>query len=163
MLKVLNPTFHGALDYALALAFLLLPGFVLEFPHDAMRLSQIFGLIYLGASLLTRYPLGAVRLIPFPLHGIIETVMAVIWLAVPWIFKFSEHAVARTFYLAAGLGLLAVVFLTDYRATGAGHAAGLARRSSERRDNLIDRRQRALRVEVERRAGPADRRLYAAG
>ncbi len=163
MLKVLNPTLHAALDYALAFAFLLLPGMVLEFPHDAMRLAQIYGLIYLGASLLTRYPLGAIKLIPFPLHGIIETVMALTWLAAPWVFKFSEHVVARSFYLAAGMGLLAVVLLTDYRATGAGHAAGLARRSSERRDNLIDRRQRALRVEIDRRAGPADRRLYATG
>src|SRR4051794_29028198 len=71
MFKVLNPTVHGALDYALALAFIFSPG-VLGFTHTAAVLSQIFGVIYLGVSLLTRYPLGALRVIPFPVHGLIE-------------------------------------------------------------------------------------------
>jgi hypothetical protein len=162
MLKTLNPTLHAVLDYALAVAFLVLPG-VLGFPHDSMRLAQIFGMVYLGASLLTRYPLGAIKLIPFPVHGIMESVLAAVWVVAPWLFKFSQHAAARNFYVAAGVALLAVVLLTDYRATGAGHAAGLARRDSERRERLVDRRQRYLRVEADRRAGPSDRRLYAAG
>jgi hypothetical protein len=67
------------------------------------------------------------------------------------------------FFIAAGVGLLAVVFLTDYKATGAGHAAGLARRNQERRHRLIDRRERALSVTRERRKGPSDRRGYAVG
>jgi hypothetical protein len=162
MLKVLNPTLHGALDYGLALAFIFAPG-VLGFPHTAAVLSQILGVIYLGASLLTRYPLGALRLIPFPVHGVIESVMAVAWIAMPGVFGFADHAPARTFFIAAGIGLLAVVSLTDYKATGAGHAAGLARRDQERRHRLIDRRERAIAVTLERRSAPSDRRGYAVG
>jgi len=49
-----------------------------------------------------------------------------------------------------------VVALTDYRATGAHQYAG-----DERRQRMIDRRQRALAVAVDRRAGQLDRRTYA--
>src|SRR3954471_17513322 len=108
MLKVLNPTIHGALDYALALAFIFAPG-VLGFPHAAAVLSQIIGVIYLGASLLTRYPLGALRVIPFPVHGVIESLMALAWIVMPWVFGFANHVAARTFFVVAGIGLLAVV------------------------------------------------------
>jgi hypothetical protein len=158
MAKVLNPTIHGALDYALALTFLFIPG-VLGFPNEAAILSQIFGVIYIAASLVTRYPLAVVRLIPFPVHGVIESIMAVVWLVIPWIFGFANHAPARGFFLLAGIGLLVVVSLTDYKATG----AGLARRSQERRHRRVDRRERAIAVMVERRSASFDRRKYSAG
>jgi membrane protein len=156
MLKILNPTIHGALDYGLVLAFLFLPG-VLGFPNMAANLSQIIGLVYLGASLLTRYPLGAVKLIPFPVHGVLESIMAASWIAMPWLFEFADHAGARNFFVAAGVGLLAVAALTDYRSTS---AVGEAYTGAERRRNLIDRRQRALAVRSDHRRGERDRRAY---
>ena len=157
MLKILNPTVHGALDYGLALAFIFIPG-VLGFTHAAANLSQIIGVVYLGASLLTRYPLGALKLIPFPVHGVIEAAMAASWIAMPWIFDFAEDAAARTFFVAAGIGLLAVAAVTDYRATGI-RAASYS--GPERRASMIDRRQRFLDVRSNRRSGPHDRRVYA--
>jgi hypothetical protein len=155
MPKVLNPTVHGVLDYALALAFLLAPGLV-DFSDTAANLSYVIGIVYLGASLLTRYPLGAIHMIPFPTHGVIESIMAATWIVMPWLFGFAGEAAARNFFVAAGIGLLVVAALTDYRATGVRSYAG-----GERRSNLIDRRQRALAVAVDRRIGGFDRREYA--
>lgn len=156
MLKFIDARVHGVLDYALAAAFIFAPG-VLGFGPDAANLSRIIGIAYLGASLLTKYPLGALKLIPFPVHGLLEALMAASWLAVPWIFGFAADAAARNFYLAAGAGLLAVVAFTDYRSTPAGsHYAG-----HERRHRLIDRRQRSLAIARDRRAGLSDRRRYA--
>ena len=151
MPKVLNPTVHGVLDYALALAFLLAPGLV-DFSDTAANLSYVIGIVYLGASLLTRYPLGAIHMIPFPTHGVIESIMAASWIVMPWLFGFAgdEEVACR------GVGLLVVAALTDYRATGVPSYAG-----GERRSNLIDRRQRALAVAVDRRIGGFDRREYA--
>ena len=154
-MKVLNPTVHGVLDYVLALAFLIAPGLV-EFGEAAANLSTIIGVVYLGASLLTRYPLGAIRMIPFPVHGVVESIMAAGWIAMPWLFGFAGDAAARNFFVATGVGLLVVAALTDYRATGARSYAG-----DERRSKLIDRRQRALAVAVDRRIGGLDRREYA--
>lgn len=154
-MKVLNPTVHGVLDYVLALAFLLAPAMV-DFSETAANLSTIIGVVYLGASLLTRYPLGAIRMIPFPIHGVIEAIMAASWIFMPWVFGFSGDPAARNFFVAAGVGLLVVAALTDYRSTGARAYAG-----DERRSRLIDRRQRALAVAADRRVGGFDRRGYA--
>jgi hypothetical protein len=155
MPKVLNPTVHGVLDYALALAFLLAPGLV-DFSDSAANLSYLIGIVYLGASLLTRYPLGAMHMIPFPVHGLIESIMAAAWIVMPWLFGFAGDAAARNFFVAAGVGLLAIVAVTDYRATGASAYDG-----DERRASLRDRRQRSLAVAIDRRAGGIDRRGYA--
>lgn len=148
----LDATLHGALDYGLALAFLLAPG-LLGFPNDAANASQLIGLAYLGLSVATRYPLGAFKLVPFPAHGVIESAMALAWLGIPWIAGFDEHAPARIFFVAAGIGLLAVVAMTDYRAS--------ARRvflRGERRMRGIDRRARSLEVRFDRRLN--DRRAW---
>jgi hypothetical protein len=156
MLKVLSPTIHGALDYGLALAFLFLPG-VLGFGNTAANVSQAIGLAYLAVSLLTRYPLGALKLIPFPLHGAIETALALAWIAMPWLLDFSEDLAARLFFVVAGVGLLSVAALTDYRGAGASAYSG------EERRRRADRRRHALPVGMDRRVNrDADRRYAGA-
>lgn len=158
MLKLLSPRVHGALDYLLAIAFLLAPA-VFAFPYPARPLAYIIGVVFLGASLLTKYPLGALKLIPFPVHGLIEGIMAAAWVAMPWLFGFAAHSAARNFFVVAGVGLLAVVALTDYKTRG-WHGA---RHGTERRHALIDRRQRAMPMRRDRRNGPQDRRGTYAG
>ncbi|MDB5897569.1 MAG: hypothetical protein JWP22_4220 [Ramlibacter sp.] len=114
-MKVLSPTVHGVLDYALAVLFLVLPG-VLDFPPPAAVASYVIGVVYIAASLITRYPLGVLKLLPFPAHGVIESLMAIAWIALPWVMGFAEHGPARNFFVVAGVGLLVVVALTNYRA-----------------------------------------------
>jgi hypothetical protein len=155
MAKVLNPTVHGVLDYVLALAFLLAPGLV-GFGETAANLSTVIGVVYLGASLLTQYPLGAIKMIPFPVHGVIESILAASWIVMPWLFGFAGDPAARNFFVAAGVGLLVVAALTDYRSSGARSHSG-----AERRSHVIDRRQHAFAVAVDRRIGGFDRRDYA--
>lgn len=116
-MKVLDPKIHGALDYALAALFLILPP-VLDFSEPAATVSYIIGVIYIGTSLITRYPLGLFKILPFPIHGILESVMAAAWIAFPWLFGFSDDAAARNFFIIAGVGLLGVVCLTDYKGEG---------------------------------------------
>ncbi len=153
---ILSPTIHAVLDYALALAFLIAPG-LLGFSDAAASLSYIIGVVYLGASLLTKYPLGAIKMIPFPVHGVLEAIMAASWIVMPWLFGYSGDTAARNFYVIAGIGLLVVAALTDYKATGPRAAYG----GEERRHHMVDRRQRAMRVVQDRRMGIADRRSAA--
>ena len=114
MAKILKPEVHGVLDYGLAFMFFLMPS-IFNFPDHAATLSYIVGVAYLGTSLLTRYPLGALKLIPFPMHGVLETMMAIFWVAAPWIMGFADHAASRNFFVIAGIALLGVVAITDYR------------------------------------------------
>lgn len=152
MLKVLDPTVHGVLDYALALAFFVLPG-PLGFTDNAATLSYVIGVLYLGASLLTKYPLGLIGMIAFPVHGVLEALMAAAWIVLPWLFGFAADAPARNFYVIAGIGLLAVAALTDYQAAARG-----ARYAGAERRRLGERRNRSMPVARERRMGLADRR-----
>ena len=156
-MKLLNPAVHGLLDYALALAFLLLPP-VLVFSPEAAAVSRIIGVAYLGVSLLTKYPLGLLKLIPFPVHGVIESMMAAAWIVLPWVLGFQDDSAGRIFFMLAGIGLLLVAAVTDYQASGA-HTAF---RGQERRSRMIDRRQRYIDAGRERRAGASDRRVYSA-
>ncbi|HYF17271.1 MAG TPA: hypothetical protein VEA40_05335 [Ramlibacter sp.] len=114
-MKILSPTVHGVLDYVLALAFLILPS-MLDFPPPAAAAAYVIGVVYIVAALITRYPLGLLKWLPFPVHGVIESLMAVAWIALPWLMGFAEHAAARNFFVVAGVGLLLVVALTNYRA-----------------------------------------------
>ena len=114
-MKVLSPTVHGVLDYGLALLFLLLPG-VLDFPPPAAAASYAIGAVYIVASLVTRYPLGVFKLLPFPVHGVIESLMAITWIALPWLMGFAEHTASRNWFVIAGVALLGVVAMTNYRA-----------------------------------------------
>lgn len=156
-MKLLNPLVHGLLDYALAAAFLILPG-VLDFSDNAASLSRIIGVSYAGVSLLTKYPLGVLKLIPFPVHGVLESLMAASWIVLPWLAGFQDDSAGRTFFMIAGVGLLLVAAVTDYKASGA-HTAF---RGRERRNAILDRRERYVAVSRERRMGPSDRRVYSA-
>jgi hypothetical protein len=124
MAKVLKPEVHGVLDYALAFMFLLAPG-LFDFPDNAATLSYIVGVAYIGTSLITRYPLGVWKLIPFPTHGVIETIMAIAWIAFPWLLGFAGHDAARNFFVIAGVGLLAVVAFTDYKSRTTARATNM--------------------------------------
>jgi hypothetical protein len=149
MLRLINPLAHGVLDYGLALTFLLAPA-LFGFTEAPASLCYVIGFVYFGASLITQYPLGAIKLLPFHAHGIIEALMAASWIAMPWLFGFAGNAAARNFFVAAGIALLAVVALTDYRGTRAAYAG------AERREPGLDRRQRYIAVSRDRRI--ADRR-----
>jgi hypothetical protein len=151
-MKVLNPTIHAMLDYGLAVLFLLAPA-LFGFSGTAATLAYASGLVYIATSLLTRYPLGAIKLIPFPVHGVLESIMAAAWIISPWLFGFADLVAARNFFIIAGVALLAVVAVTDYQAAEREGYAGQERR------RLGSRRQQAQGVAVrnERRRRP-DRR-----
>ena len=116
MPKLLKPSIHGILDYGLAFFFFLAPG-LFGFTDVAATLSYIIGAAYLAVSLLTRYPLGVFKVIPFPTHGVLESIMAASWIVMPWLFGFASDPAARNFFVIAGIALLGVVAITDYKVT----------------------------------------------
>jgi hypothetical protein len=70
---------------------------------------------YLVISLLTNMPLGVARVIPFPVHGKLELVSGLVFIASPWLFGFAnENETARNLFVGAGLVFLVVYFLTDW-------------------------------------------------
>ncbi|HET9533565.1 MAG TPA: SPW repeat protein, partial [Blastocatellia bacterium] len=74
------------------------------------------GAAILGLSLVTRYPLGAIKLVSFPTHGVIEALAGAATALAPWTLGFSKNRCATLTHMASGIGTLAVVAITDYQA-----------------------------------------------
>jgi hypothetical protein len=120
-MKIIKPLPHAILDYVWAGTMMAAP-WIFGFKKDraATINSVASGAAILGLSLMTRYPLGVVKLIPFPVHGTIETVAGIATASAPWLLGFSNDERAKWTHLISGINTLAVVALTDYQAAESG-------------------------------------------
>lgn len=114
-MKILAPRPHGIIDY-LAVVLLALAPSLFGFGGVAATLCYVLAVVQLLMSLVTAYPLGVVKLLPFTIHGGIEVLTAAFLLLAPWLFGFAEVDAARNFFIVAGVGLFLVYVVTDYRA-----------------------------------------------
>lgn len=134
-MKPVKPLPHGVMDYVMAGTLLAAPWlFGFSRNRTATLNSVASGAAVLGLSLMTRYPLGAVKAVPFPVHGVAETMAGVANIAAPWLMGFSRNRSATMTHVISGLGTLALVALTDYQAAEAEAKTG--RIDDTRRNNL---------------------------
>lgn len=131
-MKILSPRVHGYLDYGVVALLLLAPS-LLGFAGVPATICYVLAVVHAGMTLLTAFPLGLAKLIPFSIHGAIEVVVSVFLVAAPWIFNFAEVMAARNFFIASAVGLGIVWLLTDYRSSYAPTTSPGVRYGSERR------------------------------
>jgi hypothetical protein len=81
----------------------------------AAAVAYALAVIHLSMTLITDFPLGAARLLPFPLHGWVERVVGPVLIVLPFAIGFD--ASARVFYVAMGIVIILVGMLSDYRGT----------------------------------------------
>lgn len=115
-MKPIKPVAHTVIDYLMVLALLAGPAAFGFAGTAGSTVFQSVGWAYLALVLLTAYPGGLIRLIPFTVHGGLEFLSAILLLVSPWAFGFSTLAAARDFGIGSGIALAAVWYLTDYRA-----------------------------------------------
>ncbi len=113
-MKILSPTIHGYIDYFYGGLLLLAPTFF-DFGGTPAAICYLAGTLQIAASLITRYPMGAVKWLSFPAHGAYELVVSILLVASPWLFAFSAAETPRNLLVVAGLLLLGVYAATDYR------------------------------------------------
>ena len=118
-MKILSPRVHGYLDYMVVVAFALVPT-LLDFSKTPATVSYILAAVHLTETVITRFPLGLFKILPFTVHGSIEFVMSFLLVAMPWIFGYANEAAARNYYIGAGIGLFVVWLITDYKAADRG-------------------------------------------
>jgi hypothetical protein len=115
-MKAISPTLHGVLDYGTC-AFLAIAPSLFDLHGAYATVCYLLAAGYLVISLLTNMPLGAVRAIPFPIHGKLELVSGLVFIASPWLFGFAnDSSTARNLFVAMGVVFLLVYFLTDWYA-----------------------------------------------
>ena len=113
-MNILNSRIHGYIDYAIVALLVLAPS-LFGFAGLPATICYILAVVQLGMSLLTAYPLGVVKAIPFPIHGGIELGAGIFLIAAPWLFNFAHLVSAQIFFIVAGVAVALVWMVTNYR------------------------------------------------
>ena len=113
-MRLIGPRIHGYFDVALIIVFALAP-FVVGLGGPPALISWVLAVLFLILVLVTRYPLGAAKQIPFVAHGLVELVVAVFLAVLPRIGGYAPGSPARRFYWTMAILIAVVWLLTDYR------------------------------------------------
>ncbi|MBX3616637.1 hypothetical protein [Nitrosomonas sp.] len=113
-MTLISPRIHGYLDILTVFLFSLAPT-LFELNQLPALLAYCLAVVHLMVTLASDFPLGIVKIIPFPIHGWIERIVGPTLVAIPFILGFSTDEIARNFYVAAGIVIIAVGLLTDYQ------------------------------------------------
>lgn len=106
------PGMHRVLDLVTIVGFGVAPS-LLGLTGAPAVISYTLAAVHLLLTLLTHFPGDGKGPVPFTLHGVIEGVVGVGLAALPFVAGWT--GAPRLFYLGAGLVILAVWGLSDYR------------------------------------------------
>jgi hypothetical protein len=106
---------HGIGDYGSALA-LIVVALVVGGSDEAVLTGVIVGAALLLVSIFTRYPLGVVKEIPFPVHSAGDYLAAIALIVAPLGFGYldSESGLG-VFYIVVGAAIFMLSLVTDYQ------------------------------------------------
>jgi hypothetical protein len=114
MLRSLGAVSHGIIDYLMVIILAIGPG-VAGFSGKQAVFCYVLAAVHFVMTVLTRFPLGAMKIIGFPLHGVIEALVAILLIVLPWMANFFAGVHSRNFFIAIGLLIGVIALLTNYR------------------------------------------------
>jgi hypothetical protein len=114
MLRSLGAVSHGIIDYLMVIILVIGPG-VAGFSGKQAVFCYILAAVHFVMTVLTRFPLGAMKIIGFPLHGAIEALVSILLIVLPWIANFAAGVHSRNFFMAIGVLIGLIALLTNYR------------------------------------------------
>ena len=112
MHDTLSPEAHGLIDYVTVVAFALAPTL---FQFDGVPALIAYGLAgaHLVLTLATRFPMGLFAGVPLRAHGVLELVVSVGLIILPWVAGFVQPG-AQWFFPVMGMLVFVVWLLSDY-------------------------------------------------
>jgi hypothetical protein len=113
-MRVLKPLAHGMVDYLMVIILAIGPG-VAGFTGAQAKLCYALAVVHFLLTIITNFPLGVLKTLPFWLHGAVEIVVAVLLIVLPWIANFSRGVLSRNFFVMIGFLIALIFVLTDYR------------------------------------------------
>ena len=113
-MRILGPVSHGVIDYLMVILIAAGPSFA-GFSGRQATFCYLLAAVHLLVTIITRFPLGVTKTLPFALHGAIEIVVAVFLVILPWLANFSAGVSSRNFFVMIGLLMLFIWLLTDFR------------------------------------------------
>ena len=115
LVRLLPAWFHAIADYAVG-ALLIVVAVAVGGSAGAVGTGVVVGATVLAVSMLTKYPLGVLKVLPFTIHSAGDYLAAVLLLGAPWVLNFADgDGGLAAFYVAAGVAVLAVSLVTNYQ------------------------------------------------
>lgn len=115
VVRLLPAWFHAIADYAVGIVLIVVAAAV-GGSGEAVAAGVVVGAVVLAVSMLTRYPLGVIKVLPFTVHSAGDYLAAALLIAAPFVLNFNNSDTGLTvFYIAAGIAVLAVSLITNYQ------------------------------------------------
>ena len=115
LVRLLPAWLHAVADYAVGLS-LIVVAVVAGGAGKAVAPGVVVGAVVLIVSMLTKYPLGVAKVLPFTVHSAGDYLAAALLIVSPFALNFNDTATGLTaFYIVAGIAVLAVSLITNYQ------------------------------------------------
>ena len=105
---------HGIIEYAIGVLLIVAP-FLFGFDSSAATAVAIVSGVatfIIGGS--TDSPTGLAKVIPVGVHMVLDFVIAVIWIASPFLFGFTDDSAATAFFIVLGIAGLLIAIGTRF-------------------------------------------------
>ena len=115
IVRLLPAWLHAVADYAVG-GLLIIVALAVGGSNKAVAAGVVVGAVVLAVSMLTKYPLGVVKVLPFTVHSAGDYLAAALLILSPFALNFNDSDTGLTaFYIIAGVAVLAVSLITNYQ------------------------------------------------
>lgn len=105
---------HGVIEYVAAALFIAAP-FLLGFDSDtATAVSIVAGVVILIVAASTAMSTGLIKSIPVQAHVVLDYLLAILLIAAPFLFGFSDDGNATAFFIVLGVLHLLLTIATRF-------------------------------------------------
>jgi hypothetical protein len=113
--RLLPAWLHAVADYAVGLSLIII-AVAVGGAGEAVATGVVVGGVVLVVSMLTKYPLGVAKVLPFTVHSAGDYLAAALLILSPFALGFNDTDTGLTaFYVVAGVAVLAVSLITNYQ------------------------------------------------
>ena len=109
-----NSKIHGIIDYLVVL-FLWSSPALFNWPEITSIFTYVLGGIHLTLTVLTKFELGLIKVIPLKIHGWIELIVSIALIVVALLLGQQEGQLARNFYIGFAVAVFLTWLITDYK------------------------------------------------
>ena len=115
LVRLLPAWFHAIADYAVGFGLIII-AVAVGGSGKAVAAGVVVGATVLVVSMLTRYPLGVAKVLPFTVHSAGDYLAAALLVLSPFVLNFHNTDSGLTaVYVVAGAAVLAVSLVTNYQ------------------------------------------------
>lgn len=105
---------HGLLEYGAAILFIAAP-FLFGFDSDAATAASIaIGLLVLVFAGFSQMATGIAKSLPLPLHVLIDYLLGIVLVAMPFILDVSDETAPTVFFIVAGVMWILLAIATRF-------------------------------------------------